>query len=96
MEFLRTYINEHAHTAEDVLNLLENDYIVKLNLYNYYKKEYQKEDIMNEVEERDESITPEELEKIADTYQDNLDCSDEWNLILNATLDDFFDERGND
>ena len=85
------------YAMEDTLtDFLSNDFGIRWEIFKEIERANHIEDIKNELEEREIVATDEEIDEIADYYEDYLTEDDSWHISLDLAIDRFEDLKGDD
>lgn len=95
---IREYFGDTPFSIEDVAKYLRENDAIRWLIYRDVEREFHKKDIleeldyMNDENDTNYTITPEELYLILENYEDKLGDSEEWHYILRGALEDWFEE----
>lgn len=88
-------IGNKWYEAEDALtDFLTNDFGIRWEIFEDVQRKNHIEDVKNELDEREMTLTEEEIEHIADYYEDYLTEDDSWHISLDLAFDRFEDIEG--
>ena len=83
------------YEAEDALTaFLTNDFGIRWEIFEDVQRKNHIEDVKNELDEREMTLTEEEIEHITDYYEDYLTEDDSWHISLDLAFDRFEDIEG--
>ena len=75
-------------------DFLTNDFGIRWEIFKEEERKNHIEDVKNELDEREMTLTEEEIEHIADYYEDYLTEDDSWHTSLDLAFDRFEDIEG--
>ena len=89
-QLAKEFIDKHEKpTVKDVYDFLEqNSYRIGME----YEKECHRQDILDVLDEKNLKAKTHVIDLMLDDYEDHLGDSDEWRIVLDNTLDRFFDD----
>lgn len=88
---LRAIKNNSIEDIEVILvDELEENYQLRDFIFRDVERENHREDVRNEIDERQLDLTDEDIERITDKYEDYLsECEYNWRVCLENALDEF-------
>ena len=88
---------EKWYAMEDTLtDFLTNNFGIRWEIFEDVQRKNHIEDVKNELDEREMTATEEEIEHIADYYEDYLTEDDSWHTSLDLAFDRFEDIKGDE
>lgn len=84
---IKDYFKDKELTIENVIEMCETDYRLRMKINRDVDKEWHKEDIIDELTAREIEFTDADVECILDRFEDYLSESDEWRIALDCAID---------
>jgi hypothetical protein len=84
---IKDYFKDKELTIENVIEMCKNYGMLRLKINRDVDKEYHKEDIIDELTQREIEFSDADVECILYKYEDYLSESDEWRIALDCAID---------
>ena len=89
---LKRFALAYGKDFEDVLvEVLKDNYLLRLYIYQDFERECHKEDVNTECEGRNIYVDDKTIDAITDRYEKYLSNSDDWNTLIDLAINDLIE-----
>ena len=101
-QIVMDYFNHNDFNLKNVINFLEENDVIRYQIYREREYMYRREDVLNAVEEYNDendteiSFEEDEIANIVERYEDFLDDMSNWRWCLNNAITPWIKEKINE